>query len=123
MQNDGDICVCNKNTESFRDNKKDIIYIHKQGIEAAWNSYTRKMIAAGLDHGKRLPSCQSCWDDEDAGAVSKRQMDWKYIFEETVPNLDKLKVLMFGFGNSCNLACRTCGSYRSEEHTSELQSH
>jgi hypothetical protein len=63
--------------------------------------------------GQRPAGCQQCWDDEDAGHPSKREMDWKYIFNGTVPNLDKTKILMLAFGNSCNLACMTCGSHAS----------
>jgi MoaA/NifB/PqqE/SkfB family radical SAM enzyme len=63
--------------------------------------------------GKRPAGCKRCWDDEDAGLPSKRQIDWKYIFHSQVPNLSPIKVLSLPFGNSCNLACRTCGSYAS----------
>ena len=67
-----------------------------------------------------LPSiCKRCWDDEDSGLPSKRQLDWKYVFEETVPNLDDIKVLSFPFGNSCNLACRTCLGYYSSTWITE----
>lgn len=107
MQNDGDICVCNKNTESFKDKFRNTIYIHEQGLETAWNSHTRKMIAAGLDHGKRLPSCQSCWDDEDAGKVSNRQLFNKQ-FASTIPSKTQPRVLIIKPGNVCNLGCRMC---------------
>ena len=61
-------------------------------------------------NGRRPAGCEKCWNDEDAGMPSKREMDWKYIFNETIPNLEKTKILMLAFGNSCNLACVTCGS-------------
>lgn len=63
--------------------------------------------------GEKPNGCSKCWDDEKAGHTSKRNEDWIYIFKEQVPDLNKLKVLSFPFGNSCNLACRTCDSYAS----------
>ena len=76
--------------------------------------------------GKRPNECKRCWDDEDAGLPSKRQLDWKYIFHKQAPGWDPIKVLSLPFGNSCNLACRTCSSYASSGWISEakkLQQH
>jgi sulfatase maturation enzyme AslB (radical SAM superfamily) len=64
-------------------------------------------------NNKRPTGCNSCWSDEDAGLPSKRTIDNKYIFAERAPNLNSLKVLSLPFGNTCNLACRTCGSFAS----------
>jgi len=82
-------------------------------IDDYYNSKELADLKDAFSRGERPTGCQRCWSDEDAGHPSKRLDDWKYIFNETVPNTDKLKVLMFAFGNSCNLACRTCNSYSS----------
>jgi len=66
-----------------------------------------------FQQGIKPSECKRCWDDEYAGLPSKRQIDWDQLFNKTVPNLDKLYTLSFAFGNSCNLACRSCGSYAS----------
>jgi MoaA/NifB/PqqE/SkfB family radical SAM enzyme len=66
-----------------------------------------------LLNGQKPIGCKKCWDDEDSGMPSKREMDWKYVFNEIVPSLNKTKILMLAFGNSCNLACMTCGSHSS----------
>ena len=71
--------------------------------------------------GKRPQACKRCWDDEDAGLPSKRQLDWEYIFHKQDPGIDSLKVLSLPFGNSCNLACRTCGSSSSSGWISEAK--
>lgn len=63
--------------------------------------------------GQKPIGCKRCWDDENAGMPSKRQLDWKYTFNETVPDLNSIKILMLAFGNSCNLACMTCDSQSS----------
>lgn len=64
-------------------------------------------------NGQRPIGCKRCWDDEDSGMPSKREMDWKYVFDQNIPNLNKIKILMLAFGNSCNLACVICSSYAS----------
>jgi len=71
--------------------------------------------------GDRPAGCQRCWDDEDAGLPSKRQLDWQYVFDNTKPNLDSLAVLSFPFGNICNLACRVCSSYSSSKWYDETR--
>jgi MoaA/NifB/PqqE/SkfB family radical SAM enzyme len=57
--------------------------------------------------------CKRCWDDELARLPSKRQLDWEYIFKKSKPATDSFKILSLAFGNSCNLACRTCDSSAS----------
>jgi MoaA/NifB/PqqE/SkfB family radical SAM enzyme len=63
--------------------------------------------------GQKPPGCKYCWDDEAAGIPSKRQLDNQYLFNHQSPDYSSLKVLSFSFGNSCNLACRTCDSSSS----------
>lgn len=70
---------------------------------------------------QQSPGCQRCWDDESAGLPSKRQLDWQYILQEREPKLDKLAILSFPFGNSCNLACRICGSHSSSTWSIEAK--
>jgi len=107
VQNEGDVCVCNKNTQSFEDGKKNKLYLHEVGLERMWRSPTRKLIRAALDHGKRIPSCQSCWNDEDAGVESFRQ-----IFNKKLKDVDQSdtqpQILILKPTNVCNLGCRMC---------------
>ena len=63
--------------------------------------------------GEKPAGCNRCWTDEAAGVESKRQLDWKMVYDYQVPALDKYSSLMFSFGNTCNLACRTCDSQSS----------
>ena len=77
------------------------------------NSHELAQLKEQFLAGGSPSACKRCWDDEDAGILSKRQLDWKYVFEEVAPATDSFKVLSLPFGNSCNLACRTCSSYAS----------
>jgi hypothetical protein len=75
--------------------------------------------------GQRPLGCQRCWDDEDANLPSKRILDQQLIYNKHTNN-DKIKVLSLPFGNSCNLACRTCDSSASSawiSETKKLQKH
>jgi organic radical activating enzyme len=69
--------------------------------------------------GEKPAECDRCWRDEDAGIESKRQMDWKNLLNETIPNLVNFKSISLPFGNTCNLACRTCKSYSSSRWLTE----
>lgn len=71
--------------------------------------------------GKKPDGCNRCWQDEAAGLPSKRTLDNQYIFNNKPPNLKSLKALSMPFGNTCNLACRTCSSYSSSRWRQEAQ--
>lgn len=64
-------------------------------------------------NGVKPQGCSRCWNDESAGIESKRQLDFRWIFNRQVQDLNKFKVLSLAFGNTCNLSCRTCGSFSS----------
>ena len=62
--------------------------------------------------GGKPEQCKRCWQDEDAGLPSKRQLDHQYVLAPDT-TLDHVKVLALTFGNVCNLACVTCSSASS----------
>ncbi len=64
-------------------------------------------------NGERPSECFRCWNDEAAGIKSKRLIDKEYLLNNI--NQDKLAVISFAFGNTCNLACRTCSSVSSSK--------
>ena len=70
-------------------------------------------------NGDKPRGCNRCWQDEAAGLPSKRLLDWEYVFQQQIPNLDELKVLSFPMGNICNLACRICSSDASSKWYTE----
>jgi hypothetical protein len=65
-----------------------------------------------FSQGERPLGCRRCWQDEDAGLPSKRQLDHEYVLPSDVA-LDSIKILAMTFGNTCNLSCVTCGSNSS----------
>ena len=66
-----------------------------------------------FNRGELPNGCKQCWDEEDAGVLSKRKYDIDYVLNGDLENLDEYKILSLTFGNICNLSCRTCGSYAS----------
>ena len=73
--------------------------------------------------GDRPTSCQSCWQEEDAGKTSKRQNSiykMKKSLHDWTPNSEPtLKFIDFKLGNVCNLKCRICGSWSSSKWAQE----
>jgi len=83
------------------------------------NNPKLKQLKYDFQIGKRPIECSRCWSDEDAGLASKRTIDNEYIFKGEEPQLKDTKVLSLPFGNTCNLACRTCGSASSSRWAQE----
>jgi MoaA/NifB/PqqE/SkfB family radical SAM enzyme len=93
-------------------------------IEDYYNSKLLQEVKDFHSNDLRHPSCKRCWDDEDAGVKSKRQLDAEYVLVDNIDIADdNIKLLGISFGNTCNLACRTCGSYASSKWASELKRH
>ena len=51
--------------------------------------------------GKRPSACRRCWKDEDAGILSKRQMDAQT--DLSCIETESYKTISLTFGNTCNL--------------------
>jgi MoaA/NifB/PqqE/SkfB family radical SAM enzyme len=107
VQNEGDVCVCNKNTQSFEDGSRNKLYLHEVGLKRMWSSPTRRLVTTGLDYNKKLSSCSACWKDEEANVVSSRQQ-FNQRLENLEPSKDQPSILILKPTNICNLGCRTC---------------
>jgi len=113
IQNHGDLCVCNRNDQSLKNNQQEVIFVHKDSLRDSWASPTRKMIIDLLDSGQGMPQnqdnhhCQDCYDYEQAGKISPRQT-LNELFKDVIPSVTQPRVLIIKPGNVCNLACRMC---------------
>jgi MoaA/NifB/PqqE/SkfB family radical SAM enzyme len=107
LQNYADFCSCNVNRLSWKNNKHQVLNVSEHPIRDSFKSYTRKMLTAALDNDQRHPSCQACWDNEDAGIPSARQT-YNHRLKDIQPEPDQPKILIFKPGNTCNFACRMC---------------
>jgi MoaA/NifB/PqqE/SkfB family radical SAM enzyme len=112
LQNHSDFCTCNVNKASWQNNKREVMHVYNGDTKMVYQSHTRKMIAAALDHGIKHPSCQKCWDQEQANNKSPRQT-FNQMFEHLTPLPDQPRVLIIKPGNTCNFACRMCNPITS----------
>lgn len=66
-----------------------------------------------LKHGIKHRNCNSCWGEEAAGIISKRQRD------TNLNNLDEptaiISIVDLKLGNLCNLKCRICSPKNSSK--------
>jgi len=118
LQNYADFCSCNVNKMSWKSNRHEVLNVYEHPVRDSFKSYTRKMLAAALDNDQRHPSCQRCWDEEDAGIASTRQI-YNQQLTNIVPEADQPKILIFKPGNTCNFACRMCNPATSSSWYSD----
>lgn len=91
------------------------INVLKDDLSDVWkNNQMLEEFKRSHREGERHPNCKHCWDREDLGIKSIRQ-----IFNESLNDVEPLKtqpkVIILKPGNKCNNACRSCN-----EHTSSL---
>jgi len=86
------------------------------------NEYMEKL-RQKFKNGERPLSCESCWQEEDAGKTSKRMNSiykMRNSLKDWTPNSEPtLKFIDFKLGNVCNLKCRICGSWSSSKWAQE----
>jgi len=98
--------------------------LFRDDIEQAWNSETYQTIRQQFLDGERPEMCERCFREEDAGVKSARQganekwmknSDAKY--NKTAPL--NIKYVDLRLGNLCNLKCRMCNPYASNQWLKE----
>lgn len=82
-----------------------------------------KKVREQMLKGERPIECKFCWDVEDKGAVSMRQLykTAKSYTEITDYDNPALKFLDIKFDNNCNLECRMCDPSSSKKHWNNFQ--
>ena len=98
--------------------------LFRDDIEQAWNGITYQTIRQQFLDGERPEMCERCFREEDAGVKSARQganekwmknSDAKY--NKTAPL--NIKYVDLRLGNLCNLKCRMCNPYASNQWLKE----
>jgi len=91
----------------------------KTSLKDIWNSQPMRSLRVKMMNNERAYSCRRCYEQEDAGQPSMRQM----LNQSYANHLDKpketdengyfkqfnLAYWDFRFSNICNFRCRTCG--------------
>ena len=81
-------------------------------IQEIWHSKSRQKIIEDHKNDIRTPLCKNCWEPEEAGIKSPRQ-----IYNEKLADLEVLenqpRIMIVKPGNLCNNACRSCNAHTS----------
>lgn len=83
----------------------------------AMNTDLHREVRLSMSRGERPASCSKCWDMEDSGGKSFRQI-WNDVLgtdgntemlpDGSMPLDTRVKYIDVTFGNKCNLVCRMC---------------
>lgn len=85
------------------------------------NARSRHMIQTDMLNNIRAPECRTCWENEDAGLLSDRQIknsgldhyldkDLELIFQECVEQKNTIVNYKIDTNNVCDATCVTCNS-------------
>lgn len=107
LHNSGRCLLCCHSQTYLQDENKQELYLDTNSLEDAWKSPTRKQIQETLGAGIQHPNCSACWNEENAGRRSRRQVA-NQQFADMEANPARPKLVDLKPGNTCNLACRTC---------------
>lgn len=119
---------CCISSYKFKDNNKKEFSADKNSVNEVYHSEDRKWF---IDHFDDLfkTECKQCFEVEQGGGESKRLREinyWKMHYNSsTIPVFDndrELEVLDLKLGNTCNLACATCGPDSSSKWNSIYKS-
>ena len=86
--------------------------INQQGISAYEQSRTLITVREDFQQDRWPRGCERCKIEEENGVASKRQLDydrWQLHYEQYDIDRGGLLTASVAFGNTCNLACITCG--------------
>ena len=97
-------------------------YIYKEKIEDVWNSDTYRNFRKKMLNGERISACSRCYREESAGILSPRiknnetfRLNIDELDKDGYCSLDKVKYIDIRLGNKCNIKCRMCNPYASDQ--------
>lgn len=86
---------------------------HFENVDPINKSPTWIKLQEQFLNGEKPEGCTHCWRDEAHQVRSYRELmlkDFNHVVEDGSYKEKKLLFLELMFGNTCNLACRSCGS-------------
>jgi len=96
--------------------------IHKDSLADVKSSPTYALIKEQMLNGIQPPTCKRCFKQEEAGVESSRQVYnniWQHKIDVNKEN--NVLYLDLRLGNTCNLKCRMCNPYSSNQWVSEWE--
>ena len=105
---------CNAYNSNFQKKIKDL------SVEEIINHDNIKKLRQDFLNDNRSQLCKRCWDLEDQGMISYRQLNNDYhkiknieYYTNKQIDFDDIEYLDITLGNKCNLACRMCNQFSS----------
>ena len=95
-----------------------------QGISKYKESQFLRDLQRQFLNDEKPAGCVRCWEEEDAGIRSKRQLDYdrhQTSFDQHDTSTTIFKNISLAFGNLCNLACRICKPANSSKWSAEMK--
>ena len=105
----GKIRPCCNATKFFED-----MVDNDTSLKEAFYSKQMDELRNSLLNGERPSICDVCWKNEDSNITSQREYNLSK-FSEYVGTEPKLRFLDIKFDNKCNLQCRMCDPYSSDQ--------
>ena len=99
LHNSGRCLLCCHSQTYLRGENDQEIYLDTDTISQAWNSPTRREIQQDLEQGIRHSNCSACWNEEDAGRTSRRQVSNEQ-FKHMIVNPAKPQLVDLKPGNT-----------------------
>ena len=119
------VCCNSTPTKNFITKEDGTPYkIYKDGIHEVWNSDVYKKIRKEFLNGDRPEMCERCFREEDANIKSARQgwnEQWMFDYKKTTTPPLTIKYIDLRLGNLCNLKCRMCNPYASNQWVDEWE--
>ena len=112
IDNQGRSRICCNNDAHYRGPFRELVNHMASATEAMHTPYHHAVRQAQLQ-AQRHPSCKKCWDIEDSGGRSFRQI-WNDILQSDAQTMHtEVRYLDITLGNKCNLTCRMCNEWNS----------
>lgn len=89
-----------------------VVNINQQGFNEYAQSHTMQIVRNDFIEDRWPLGCERCRIEEQNGIQSKRQLDhdrWQHHYDNYDIDRGGLLTASVAFGNTCNLACITCG--------------
>jgi len=127
----GDLRVCCNSTDSLtpgapsnlitRDDNTPY-HILDDDIDNFWNSEILKKLRKDFLNNEKPKICRQCFSVESLGITSPRQVynqKWMFDYEPSITPPMHIKYIDIRLGNLCNLKCRMCSPYSSNQWIEE----
>jgi len=105
----------------IRDNGKPY-HILDSDVENFWHSPTMTKIRHQLMNNEKPDMCERCFREESVGIRSARESAndrWMFDYESSTKPSANIRYMDIRLGNLCNLRCRMCNPYSSNQWVDE----